>query len=233
MSLLTIVQSACLRVGVPKPTAVFTATDATSQQMQELLNEEGQTLSEMYEWQALRAEATFTTVATETQVALATAAPGMKYIVNDTIWDRTLRRPVFGPLNAQRWQQLKAINMVGPWYQFRIVNNNIIFIPVPSAGDACYFEYQSKNWVTTGSGSSDVWTADTDTAKLDESIMTMGLIWRFKAAKGFDYEEDKEKWQRRLINQMAADGTKDFLNLGQGHYEIAPAIVVPAGNWGV
>ncbi len=236
MSLLSVVQTVCLRVGIPSPTTVATSTDAQILQLQALLNEEIQELTERYEWQALVQEVTFTTVAAEVQVSLDTVAPGLKTIINDTIWDRSLRRPVFGPLAAQRWQQLKALQFVGPWYQFRIRDGNIIFIPVPAAGDNCYFEYISRYGVKVHGSSSttaESYVNDDDVAFLDEAIMTMGVIWRYKAAKGLDYAEDYAKYERRIMDAIAADGSKDVLNVGEVRYDLFPGIVIPAGNWSI
>ena len=75
----------------------------------ELLEEEGQTLADRYPFEALQREATFTTVATQVQTALSSVTTGFNYIVNDTIWNRTLRRPVYGPKSQQDWQQSKAM----------------------------------------------------------------------------------------------------------------------------
>jgi hypothetical protein len=101
----------------------------------------------------------------ETQGALTTIAPGCKFIVNDTIWNRTLRMPVFGPDGAQLWQQQKAMYYAGPWNQYRVRGGNILFVPVPTAGQSCYFEYVSQNWVTLASGGTgSAFAADADVA---------------------------------------------------------------------
>jgi hypothetical protein len=233
MSLLTIVQSAAPRIGVATPTAVATSTDLQVIQLLALLNEEGAELGARWEWQSLLSETTFTTLATESQGAISTIAPNMKYILNDTIWNRTLRRPLFGPMTPQRWQQLKAMSMQGPWNQWRIRGGNLLMTPVPAAGQTCYFEYVSKAWALSVALADKVaFTADDDTSKLDEDIMALGLIWRFKAAKGFSYAEDFNKYERRVVDAMAQDGTKDTLNMGDSRYDIYPGITIPSGSWG-
>lgn len=232
---LQIVQSACLRMGLNKPTAALGSTDAQVQQLVELLQEEGRELAGRYEWQALTKEASFTTVATETQGALETIAPRCRYIVNETIWDRTLRRPVFGPLSKQAWQQLKAQPMQGPWWQYRIRGGNIIFIPVPTAGDSCYFEYISRNWCVTADGSTEQedFGADDDVPLLEDNLLLHGLVWRWKAARGFEYSEDYNKYERLVADAMARDGSKQVLNMSGTHWEIQPGIIVPSGSWNV
>lgn len=234
MSLLTIVQDVCGRIGLPKPNAVATTIDAQVLQLLSLLNEEGEELAARYDWQSLTKEATFSTVAAETQAALTDVAPNLRAITNDTIWNRDLRRPVFGPLAAQRWQQQKAMSMSGPWNQFRVREGSILFIPAPSAGQHCYFEYVTKAWVTTAAGNDALsMTADDDVPKLDDGLLKLGLTWRWKAAKGFTYAEDFNKYERRVLDAMAQDGSKDILSLGDTKYDIFPGIVVPSGSWGV
>lgn len=235
MTALSLVQSVCSRVGLPFPTTAVSSTDTQILQIVALANEEGKDLTKRptYGWVQLQSEATFTTVATEIQGAIATIAPGLSSIVNDTIWNRDLRRPIFGPLTPQRWQQLKAMNMTGPWNQFRIRGNNILFIPAPAAGQLCYFEYVSKNWCTdaTGVTTRDAFLQDTDLTLLDEDLMVLGTIWRWKAAKGLEYAEDFNKYERQVGDSIARDGSKDILSMNGSRYDIQPSITVPAGNW--
>jgi hypothetical protein len=198
-------------------------------------NEEGQELSTRYPWVVLQNEATFTTVATENQGALETLAPGLNYVINDTIWNRDLRRPVFGPKTPQTWQQNKAFAINGPWSNYRLIGGNLKMYPTPSAGQTCVFEYITKNWLTdtTGATSRQTWLADTDVPLLDDQLIVLGTIWRWKAMKGFEYAEDFAKYERRVLDAMGRDGGKDFLSLSNTKYDIFPGVVVPAGSWGI
>lgn len=233
MTCLSTLQTVCNRVGLNSPTYVIGNTDPQIQQLLALLNEEGEDLAQRTAWQSLTHEASFTTVATEIQGAVSTIAPGLKYIINDTIWNRDLRRPVYGPLAAQRWQQLKAMAMQGPFNQFRVRGDDILFIPTPSAGQSCYFEYVSKYWLTDTSGttSRSAFASDDDVSVLDESLLILGTIWRWKAMKGFDFTIDQEKYEERVMNAIARDGSKDWLNLADNRFDILPAILVPSGSW--
>lgn len=235
MSLLTIIQSVCKQLGLDAPSDAVSSTNLNVIQLVALANKEGQELAQRnkFGWQALMTEATFITVAAENQGLLSTIAPNMKFIVNDTIWNRDLRRPVFGPLAVQRWQQLKAMQMVGPWDQFRIRAGRIIFIPVPPAGQTCAFEYVTRNWCTdsTGVTGRNAFTQNADMSLLDEDLIALGTLWRFKNAKGLDYSEDFNSYERQVVDAIAADGTKDVLNMGDVRYDIFPGILVPSGSW--
>ena len=235
MTMLSMIQQVCAEIGLPQPNAVATSTDSQLLQMMALLNREGKELAKRIAWQALRKETSFTTVATESQGSINTIAPGLNYIVNNTIWNRDLKRPVFGPLDPQRWQQLEALTLRGPWNEFIIRENTLRFIPAPAAGQPCYFEYITKNWCTdsTGATGKTAFTADDDVPLLDDDIMTMGLIWRWKQAKGFAYAEEFSTYERLVANAAGRDGSKQTLNMADTRYDMFPGIVVPSGNWSV
>lgn len=233
MSCLTLVQSVFKRLGLNTPVSVVGNTDRQVGQILELSNEAGQELARRYPWQALLAVGTFTTVATESQGSVQTIAPALDYIINDTIWNRSLRRPVFGPKTPQTWEQQKAFAINGPWSNYRLIADTLAMYPVPTAGQSCYFEYISKNWVTTGSSTSPTWVLDADTPLLDNNLLILDTIWRFKAAKGLEYAEDFNKAERLCTDLMGRDGGKDSLNLDGTKYDIYPGIVVPSGSWNV
>lgn len=232
LSVLQIIQTVCRRIGVVAPNAVLGSTDSQIIQLLSISEEEGQELAARYTWQTLQKEATFNTVATQIQTAISSITTGFKYIVNDTIWNRTLRRPVYGPSSEQEWQQKKAMQINGPFNSFRVIGDSINFYPVPAAGQSCYFEYITENWISTSvSTTSPTWTNDADFPYLDDQIIILGTIWRFKQFKGLDYAEDFEKYERRVNDLMARDGSKPVLNMGGVSYDIKPGIWVPAGNW--
>jgi len=232
MTCLSIVQRVCKRVGLDSPSSAVGSSERQILQILELSNEAGQELSRRYPWQALLGVASYTTVATETQGAVQTIAPGLDYIINDTIWNRTLRRPVFGPKNPQNWEQQKAFAINGPWSGYRIIGGELAMYPIPTAGQDCYFEYISKNWITTSTASTaSSWTNDDDTAKLDENLIILDTIWRWKQQRGLDYAEDFAKSERLHQDLANRDGGKDWLNLSNTKYDIFPGIIVPAGSW--
>ena len=232
---LSIVQTVCNRLGIQSTNSAVGATDQQIIQIVALANEEGQELASRYAWSALQEETTYTTLAQEDQGSLDTIAPGLLYIVNDTIWNRDLRRPVFGPRSQQEWQQQKAWAINGPWSNYRIKGNHLYMYPVPSAGQDCYFEYITRYWCTdsTGATGREAWAVDTDVPKLDWQLMVLGVIWRWKKAKGFEYAEDFATYERRVLDAMNRDGSKDNLSLSNTKYDIFPGVVVPAGSWGL
>lgn len=228
MNLLAIVRAACAELSLPQPSAVVGATDQTSVLMLALANSEGRDLARRYAWQALTYEATFTTVATESQGELADIVSGqlVRYIVNDTIWNRTTGEPVLGPRPGRIWQGYKAVTFASPFYEYRLRGNELLFIPTPTAGHTCAFEYVSRYWCTDSAGTTyrDAFAADTDLGLVDDELLLSGLLWRWRKAKGFDYAEEHMHHERQVADAMARDGTKAVLTLHETRSDLPTAI---------
>lgn len=230
---LSIINTVLERLGQSTVTSAMGATDDLTKSVIALCNEAGQELAAK-RWVAQQKETSFTTLAAEDQGTIDSIAPGLLSIINDTIWNRSLRRPVFGPKTPQEWQQNKAFAINGPWSNFRIRAGHLYMFPVPSAGQSCYFEYVSRYWLTDSSGATgrETWSADDDIPLLDPQLIQLGTIWRWKRLKGFAYSEERDDYERRVLDMLAKDGSKDWLSLSNTKYDIFPAIVVPAGSWG-
>lgn len=218
MNVLEIVRAVCGTIGINRPNSVVGSGDVQVIQLGELLNEEGSELASRYDWQALTREATFVTVATESQGDLETiigAPNAFRHILNETIWNRTTKEPIYGPRSASVWQGLKALTITGPYPEYRIRGGSLIMIPTPAADDTCAFEYVTKNWLESSDGVSQRsrFTNDEDVSLLDDELMRQGVIWRWKATKGLDYSADFKKYESRAIDVMAKDGTKPRLSL--------------------
>jgi hypothetical protein len=218
-----------LRVGLTEPNAAIGNTDDNVIRMVQLANEEGEELSSRHDWQALIREETHTTTAAESQ-GLMTAIAGSDFlrIRNDTFWNRSLNRPWY-PVDDVQWQQMKASSITGPNNYFRIRGNYLIVTPVPSAGDTLAFEWITKNWCESAGGTGqDAWAADTDVARLSESIMLQGLVWRWKKANGLEYAEDFRQYEERITNAMMRDGAPRRIHMGGG---MPQGRNIPDGSW--
>jgi len=155
-------------------------------------------------------------------------------ITNETMWNRTQRRPVFGPLTARAYQALQASPVTGPFDQYRFRGNELIFDPAPTGFETIAFEYISNHWGQSSGGTTqDAWAADTDIGRISEKIMATGIIWRWKQAKGLAYAEDYNKYERRVADAVAREATKPVLDLAGGLAEYQPGLFVPQGNWNI
>lgn len=233
MSLLSIVQDAAREIGLPSPTTAFGNMDENVAQMVRYATKEGRELVRKYEWQALQKEVTFPALAQEAQTGMVPVDHSR--FVNETFFNRSRNRRLAGPLTGQEWQMQKATTTSPLLDTFRQRGNAILIAPLPTAGDTFAFEYISKFWVDTnadGEGEAEQWTADTDVPLFDSELITLGIIWRFKHGRGFDYAEDFRTYEVRLAQMKAADGSKRTLNLAGTSRSGRPmAPMVPEGSW--
>jgi hypothetical protein len=175
-------------------------------------------------------------VPVQTQGVMTTlAGPDFGWVLNDTMWDRSTRRPVFGPKAPAEWQQLQAQFLTGPWWQYRIRGGLLLFIPAPSIGDQIYFEWISKYWAaqtaTPTTGYASAYGADTDVALIDERLITLDTLWRYKRAKKLEYSEDFDIAEAAITDAMTRNASQPRLNLAGAVGDILPGVFVPAGSW--
>lgn len=232
MSLLTIMQAAADELSLPRPSAVVSATDQQTKTMLALANREGNQLSRRTRWQALIKEATFFTVAADLQGAMIMLAPGFRYLLSNTMWNRSLIQPIRGGMYPEDWQELEAFTVAGPYPKFRIKGDNLYFLPVPTAGQTVAFEYMSNLWCQSSGGTGQTaWAADTDTGVLSEDLMTLGIKWRFLRAKGLDYEEEFNQYESAVADALARDQSLRQIRAGGYGMPRLSDPGVPAGNW--
>ncbi len=230
MSYLTVVQKACRLLSLPVPTTVTGSTDVQVTQLAELANEEGAELAARYDWQVLRRQHLFTTVATPAQTD-AVPDDWDRFIAN-TFFNRSQRRSVIGPITPQQWQAIQAqpqLNRV--FLAFIERDNQFLVTPTPAAGEEIAYEYASKNWAyNTDDEPIPEYQADDDVAYLDEKLIVLGLRWRFLKSKGLEYSEDFKTYEIQCNQRMSRDGGNSMISTtGNGQFLLSPNM--PIGSF--
>lgn len=229
-NLLQIIQRSCDLLSIPRPTEVVNSTDQQVRQLYALANEEGDDLSGSHDWQALRRQYTFTTVAQADQTS---AIPSdLDRFVANTFFNRTQMRTVIGPITPQQWQAIQAqpqLNRV--FLAFVERDNKFLVTPTPAAGQTIAYEYISSNWAKTSGGDPlPEFQSDTDETYLDPKLFWLGIRWRFLKSKGLDYAEDFRAYQTERNQRMARDGGNTMLSTtGDMQYVLSPNI--PSGGY--
>jgi hypothetical protein len=234
MSLLTIITNVCRRVGQPVPNVVVSSTDATVQQMLSFANEQGTALMKYGDWRKLRRTKEYTTLAQEAQTGMIPSDLGQW--IDESAWNRSARRPLFGPISPQQWQAWKAFDsfpVIDVWY---MEGDDILVQPVPEAGETFAFAYTSNQWCksATGTGQSE-WLADTDVGVLSERIMTLAILARYLEARGLSADAAWRDYDMQCRQELSQDSPRSTHSFSGGDYWWArrPGILVPDGSWPV
>lgn len=178
MTLLTIARAVADEVDILQPATVFGNPNPDSQKFIRYANKTGKELLRRYDWQQLRKEQTFTSLAQEEQTGILPS--DFDRICVETFWDRSEKRILTGPITPQEYQGLKVHGVATQYPRFMLRGSSAFILPVPAAGNALAFEYVSKNWALSSDGSpQSTFLADTDTVLLNEELFVaaMAFFW--------------------------------------------------------
>ncbi len=200
MSALTIVQTAAAWLGLPIPQALFSSSDSQTVELRNLLNEEIGELARWPDmlWRKLIRQHTFISEASDVQT-LNPLPDDLEYIISNTMWDRSISRPCWGPIDPQVWQAWEArpilTSVIWGW---RLRGNEFLTAPTPPAGDTVAYEYVS-NLAVYSQGTATVpdqqyFQVDADTSIFNELMVSRGVRWRFLSQKKLDYVQEYQTW---------------------------------------
>jgi len=229
-NLLSIVQRACRLLSIPVPTEVVNSTDTQVQQLYALANEEGDELAGTYDWQVMRRQHLFDTVASAVQ---SSAVPSdFDHFIANSFFNRTTMRMIYGPITPQEWQAIQAqpqLNRV--FLAFVERDGQFLVTPTPPAGQEIAYEYITKYWAKSAAGVPQAeFLADTDETYLDDKLFPLGLRWRFLKSKGLEYSEDFRTYQSERNQRMARDGGNGVIDTAGGAY-YGWATNIQEGGW--
>lgn len=237
MTLLTIVQDALNEIGDTEvPESIVGNVNQTAKQCLALANRALREVARRTNWQPLSRTATITTVASQQEYDLPSDFGG---IVNDTMWNTSQRREV-SKVSAQDWALLESwstTDTVSLFYRiFRDPSGNgqkVQLYPAPGSAETITYEYRS-NGLTASSGGTvqgNSFLADDDTALLDEDIITLGVNWMFREAKGYPYAEQFRMYEDAIADVISQTG-RPALSMGADPYNVERVFFVPDGNYG-
>jgi hypothetical protein len=183
---------------------VVGSSDPTISQIRRLIQREGNELVSKNEWSRVLAAWTFT-VATDPQTETY-PSDYERLRKRSSFWrSGSNLTPLSGPVPPDNWHYIEtnASSFPGFWRPF---GNGVEFIGVP-IGETVTAEYVSKNWILAADGETTraTWAADTDTSMLPDTLLTLGVVWRWKQSKGLEYAEDMATYERELDRRISAD----------------------------
>lgn len=161
MTVLAIAQMAAKRIGVQSPSTIIGSSDGNVILLRTMLERSVQEIRNEFPWPELQKQLLFNLVTSQPNYALPTDFDRFQ---NETLWNRTQRWPLLGPVDAQLWQAYKSgLVTTLPRQRFRVKGwetNQFYIDPTPSSNESnqeLVFEYISrtcirpKTWVASTS----------------------------------------------------------------------------------
>lgn len=204
MTVFVSIKRAVLRTAGTNVTEAYSSSDQVALEMADLANEVAADIAKGHDWRDL------TKVHTITGDGVQTAFP------KPADYDRMVGASAVDDVANWFWGY-HPFRSVNEWMQFVnggyglvqpggwiIIGGEFQFYPAPT--DQAAFPYVSNQWARSESGQpKGQFTADDDEFVLDGRLLTLGLIWRWKAQKGLDYSEDMATFELALQKEQARD----------------------------
>lgn len=223
--------SACQLAAIPlvgrKPTTIFSSQKPFETELSALVQVAARDIAKERDWQAL-------TRLQESQ--------GDDTTIAFPLPDDYDRLPVDSEVHSANWQTWKyhpirslndwldiqtLVTAQAPGYWIILENKMQIYPPMASTEKARYY-YISENIATDKNGTPKaVITSDTDRFNLDENLLTLSLIWRWRSLKRLEYAEDMANYQRELAKVGGRDKGATLLATGRKRYHNSAGIAYP------
>lgn len=221
-------QKAAIRLVGQRPTTFFGASGQTELELTDLVNEVAEDIAQYHDWQAL------------VRLASINGDGSEEYPFPDD-YDRMMLDSDVQDPNAWFWGYFRYDDLnafvrdksfgpmptPGGWI---IYGGNIHFYPAPT--QAATFPYISKNIVLdTSTAPKEQFEADTDTFRLPERLLTLGLVWRWRENKKLDAAGDQEAFIKALDEYAAKDGGSKVQRYGSSGRRLAVGRAYSGGAW--
>lgn len=190
MTLLTICQTLAKDVGRMVPDVVATSGKRDWIEAVNMSNATGEELARRVDWGQLTKTTTLTGDGTNKKF---TMPEGFSRIVAGEGVKGS--NGAVRPLTRAEWADLTPVEGV-PRY-FLLEGDGVTLWPYLASGETVTVYYQSKNWCSNGGST---WTADTETALIDEALMAKGLIVRWRRQKGMQYADHEAEYEAAVAD---------------------------------
>lgn len=208
MTLLTALNSAQRLLSIAVTTLIVADGQETQNLLYELANVEAAEVLERSEYLFPAFVRTKSFTATTGATLQASGTPSdFKRLLPDTIWNQTTDRKVAGPIDDVEWAIANGVPITSGICQYAMIRYDGFHIfPAPTAADTIAYDYVINTPVqATGAGAyKTAFSVDTDVYLLGDRLLTLGVVWRYKAAKGRDYAEDMKSYEMALAATAAS-----------------------------
>lgn len=204
MAILSAMQKAALRLLGQRPSTFFGSSNQFEAEVTDWANEVAEDIAKYQDWQALTQFATITADGTTSVFDLPADYDRMTQtarIQQSTSWFWGY----FRVTDLNEFERLKNTGW-GPYPGiWTMYGNQLHFAPAPTQ-DASYPYITSNFAIDAGTQApKPQFTSDTDTFRLPESVLTLGIVWRWRENKKLDASGDQEAFVQSLDQWAGKD----------------------------
>lgn len=222
MSVLSAAQSAAIRLSQTKPSSLFSATDTFAIEMGDLANEAALAIAKAHDWQALTKLATMQGDAST--IAFNLPADYDRMLIKAKLHSKRYRTAVFrAARDLDEWLYLNDFLVTGTPGNWVILGGQMQIFPAMGTDETARFYYISN----IISGNKTAFSADGDPFALSERLLTLALIWRWRAMKRLEYAEDLQNYEIALSEEINRDKGSHIVTVGRERFKTGLEIAWP------
>lgn len=213
MTILTVLQAAAPRIGLSVPSAVFSATSKDAIDLQEIAKDTADMIARAHPWQKF---STIKTHAGDGSTEDFNLADDYSWMPDDgDIWSTAQRRPLTKVQSQNDWLGMVLIGTSLVTNAWIIYGGQLHIRHALSASDTAKYFYQSNFSVAPATGANKAaFTLDTDSFRLDEQLLKLGVIYKWKEMKELPYAQHMDNYEDLKEKLIARDKGATAIVLG-------------------
>ena len=214
MSVLSACQAAGLRIKGEQPGSLFSGPTKFAGELANLANETVADLLERHDWRRLAKTHTITGDGTETAFGLPADYDRMP--LNAKLYASSSQTPLTPIEDSDQLVQFAIDPVVADPGVWGIFGGALHILPALGNGATVKFAYQCNLAIADGTKS--MFSADADGFDLDPRLLTLGVIWRWRAQKRLEYAEDLASFEHAVAARAGRDKGARVLKVGTPRY---------------
>ncbi len=228
-TVLELAEAAALKLGIDQPSELIGSSTRENQELAEAFEDARADILQAHEWQKLRTIQTITGDGS----TLAYSLP--------SDFDRLLDDPNL--YTSEFEVALSFVPDADDWLRYEVQSYDFVINVWTVYGDMVHTKpalgsaITGKHWYisnqtildTDGTTKKEEWAADTDTFRLDDTLLKLGAIYKYRQNKGQPYAEEMADYEKRKTQMIKNDGGKKAFrskpSIGRGAVQSYPQSV--------
>lgn len=204
MTVLSVAKNAALVLGLSQPTSLYSSTNREDKELARLANRVASQIMRDNAWQILTTQKTYTGDGTSEAFDLPSDYDRM--LEGADMWSSRWQWPFYHVSDLNAWLELQVTPYTFVDGNWTVYGDQFHFLPIMATGETLKFWYVSKNYAKDANNvAKAAFSVDTDTFRLDEELLELGIIWQWKKDKGLPFEEHMREYETLLAQRCRAD----------------------------
>lgn len=217
MTILTVLQRASSVIGIERPTTVFASPAPEIAKLLDIAQDMATEIARYQEWSVLKRLLVYTGNGENTEFDL--PADFDRLPVKQGLWSSLHDWKLTFYEDTDEWLEMLTRGYLTAWGSWTLLGGQAVFSPAPANGETIQFYYLTNRTVIDETDMPKAeFTADSDRFRLDERLLRLGIVWRWKADNGLPSGDAEADYMTALQDRAAKDGGARSIRIGRAAF---------------